>query len=126
MPGYLLYDYGDMVRSFVPAGGEDNPDSCFLRWEILHGLTEGYLSSCSSSLNQFEKENLLVGAKIIIFMIGVRFLTDYFNGDIYFKTSREEQNLDRARTQFELLKQLDKNERDWQKKLGLVDQALSA
>jgi len=126
MPGYLLYDYGDMVRSFVPSGGEDNPESCYLRWEILQGLTEGYLSSCSASLNSFEKENLLVGAKIIIFMIGVRFLTDYFNGDTYFKTSREDQNLDRAKTQFELLKQLDKHEQDWQKKLGLIDQALSA
>ncbi len=126
MPGYYLYDYGDMVRSFVPGGGEDNPKECYLRWEILQALTEGYLSSCGETLRPFERENLLVGAEIIIFMIGVRFLTDYFNGDIYFKTSREEQNLDRAKTQFELLKQLHSNHQDWQRRLGLAVKSKSA
>lgn len=126
MPGYLLYDYGDMVRSFVPAGGEDNPSECFLRWDILEALTEGYLSSINNSIAPFERENLLTGAKIIIFMIGVRFLTDYFNGDIYFKTSRDNQNLDRARTQFRLLEQLEQNLTEWQKKLSLTPQAMSA
>ena len=124
MPGYLLYDYGDMVRSFVPTGGEDQPDNCYLRWDILEALTEGYLSGVKDSLEEFEKENLLVGAKIIIFMIGVRFLTDHFNGDVYFKITRENQNLDRARTQFKLLEQLSKNEKTWSKKLGLSRQSL--
>ncbi|MCW8878193.1 MAG: aminoglycoside phosphotransferase family protein [Kangiellaceae bacterium] len=126
MPGYCFYDYGDMVRSFVPAGGEDQPENSELRWDVLQALTEGYLSSCADSLLPFEKENLLVGAEIIIFMIGVRFLSDYFNGDIYFRVSRENQNLDRAKTQFALLEQLHSNYSNWQQQLGLVSQTKTA
>ena len=122
MPGHWLFDYGDMVRSFTPSNAEDSSLDMPLeiRWDILQALTEGFLDACNDNLSAFEKENLLVGAKIIIFMIGVRFLTDYLNGDVYFKTQRQSQNLDRCRTQFRLLKQLNQEHNNWQKKLGLT------
>lgn len=120
MPGFWLLDYGDMVRSFTPNHKEDSTDETEIRWPVLQALTDGYLTACDKKLSKFEKENLLVGAMIIIYMVGVRFLTDYLNGDVYFKTQRENQNLDRCQNQFELLKQLDANYQQWQKKLKLV------
>ncbi|WP_196141030.1 aminoglycoside phosphotransferase family protein [Aliikangiella sp. G2MR2-5] len=119
MPGYYLFDYGDMIRSFAPVGGEDMPEYCELRWDVVQAVTEGYLSGNGDNLSRFEKENLLIGAQIMIFMVGVRFLTDYFNGDIYFKTRQEDQNLLRAQTQFALLTQLHREHDNWQKVLGL-------
>ncbi|RLD74930.1 MAG: mucin desulfatase, partial [Bacteroidetes bacterium] len=67
-------------------------------------------SELKDSLSNTEKENLLFGGKIMLLMIGVRFLTDYLEGDHYFKTAREKHNLDRCRNQFILLKQIEENE----------------
>lgn len=121
MPGIWMLDYGDMVRSFTPNHKEDSiEEDTEIRWQILQALTDGYLAACSENLSEFEKEHLLIGAMIIIYMVGVRFLTDYLNGDVYFKTQRENQNLDRCRNQFQLLKQLDSNYKNWQQQLKLI------
>ena len=73
MPGFWLLDYGDMVRSFTPNHKEDSTDETEIRWPVLQALTDGYLTACDKKLSKFEKENLLVGAMIIIYMVGVRF-----------------------------------------------------
>ena len=116
MPGTVLYDYGDMVRTFTSPVEEDEPDpsKVIFRTEIFEALTEGYLRELKDSLTDAEKENLLFGGKIMLLMIGVRFLTDFLEGDHYFKTSRQGHNLERCRNQFALLKQLEEQEADLQ------------
>ena len=112
MPGSVLFDYGDMVRTFTSPVEEDepDPDKVVFREEIFEALTQGYLSELKHSLSQGEKDHLLFGAKVMLLMIGVRFLTDFLEGDHYFKTAREYHNLERARNQFALLRQLEKRE----------------
>jgi hypothetical protein len=116
MPGTVLYDYGDMVRTFTSPVEEDEPDAekVVFRKEIFEALTRGYLGELSDSLSDGEKENLLFGGKIMLLMIGIRFLTDFLEGDHYFKTSRKGHNLDRAKNQFALLKQLEDREKELQ------------
>lgn len=116
MPGSVLFDYGDMVRTFTSPAEEDEPDpsKVIFRTEIFKALTEGYAQELKDSLTQAEKDHLLFGAKVMLLMIGARFLTDFLDGDHYFKTSREGQNLERCRNQFILLKQLEEKERDLQ------------
>ncbi len=116
MPGTVLYDYGDMVRTFTSPVEEDEPDSSkvIFRVDIFEGLTDGYLSELKYSLTDCEKENLLFGAKVMLLMIGVRFLTDFLEGDHYFKISRGNHNLDRCKNQFVLLKQLEEKENELQ------------
>jgi hypothetical protein len=116
MPGTVLYDYGDMVRTFTSAAEEDEPDPAkvIFRTEIFEALTEGYLAELKDILTPAEKENLLFGGKLMLLMIGVRFLTDYLEGDHYFKTSRDKHNLERCRNQFILLRQLEEKEDELQ------------
>jgi len=112
MPGTVLYDYGDMVRTFTSPVEEDEPDTTkvVLREDIFEALTRGYLSELKNLLQDGEKKNLLFGAKVMLLMIGVRFLTDFLEGDHYFKIARDDHNLDRCQNQFALLEQLEKNE----------------
>lgn len=119
MPGTLLYDYGDMVRTFTSPVEEDEPDPgrVVFRKDIFDALTDGYLSSLRESLTTGEKENLLFGAKVMLLMIGARFLTDFLEGDHYFKTSRENHNLERCRNQFVLLDQLEEMEDELQESI---------
>lgn len=114
MPGLVLYDFGDMVRTFTSPVPEDEKDSTkvVLRKEIFAALSKGYLSELSTVLTTTEKEQLINGAKYMILIIGLRFLTDYLENDVYFKTAYNEHNLVRARNQFALLADLLKNEED--------------
>ncbi|MCG7530017.1 aminoglycoside phosphotransferase family protein [Psychrobium sp. MM17-31] len=104
MPGYLLHDFGDMVRTCCSSLAEDdaNVDAMEFKTEIFEQLMDGYLAGLDDSISDAEKQSLLVGARLMPFIIGVRFLTDYLNGDCYFSVSREGQNLDRAANQFKL------------------------
>lgn len=113
MPGLVLYDFGDMVRTFTSPVPEDEKDSTkvVLRKEIFAALSKGYLSELSTVLTTIEKKQLLNGAKYMILIIGIRFLTDYLENDVYFKTAYNEHNLVRARNQFALLADLLKNEK---------------
>lgn len=108
MPGLVLYDFGDMVRTFTSPVPEDEKDSSkvILRNEIFAALSKGYLSELSEVLTDVEKEQLITGAKYMILIIGLRFLTDYLENDVYFKTTYKDHNLVRARNQFALLKDL--------------------
>lgn len=112
MPGLVLYDFGDMVRTFTSPVPEDEIDESkvILRNEIFAALSKGYLSELSGVLTEVEKQQLINGAKYMILIIGLRFLTDYLENDVYFKTAYEDHNLVRARNQFALLTDLLKKE----------------
>lgn len=105
MPGTVLYDFGDMMRTFLSPAAEDEPDltKVIFRQEIFEALHKGYTEELNDILTDAEKENLRFGGKIMTFIIGLRFLTDHLNGDVYFKVAREGHNLDRCRVQFRLM-----------------------
>jgi len=108
MPGNLLYDFGDMVRTFTPALDENSNqfDEIFVRKNILDALTEGYLAGWNGALTKLEATSLMYGAQLMIFEQALRFLADYLLGDVYYKVANEEQNLIRAKNQLCLLKSL--------------------
>ena len=112
MPGLSVYDYGDSIRFGASTAAEDERDlgKVNLSMELLGAYTEGFLSSCGGSLTKNELECLRDGSKMMTLECGVRFLTDYLNGDVYFKTDRPDQNLDRCKTQFKLVSEM---ERRW-------------
>ena len=105
MPGSALYDFGDMVRTAVATTREDDPalENLDLRLDRFEALVRGYLASAGSFLTSREKELLPFAGKLISFEIGLRFLTDWLEGDTYFKIKRPTHNLDRCRTQFKLV-----------------------
>ncbi|MFK7909450.1 MAG: phosphotransferase enzyme family protein [Akkermansiaceae bacterium] len=111
MPGLSLYDFGDLVRTVVSPAAEDETDlsKVEMRMPMFEALAEGYMDGCDC-LCEAEIENLVFAGKLISLEIGIRFLTDYLEGDVYFKTKREQHNLDRARTQLALVDKLEQNE----------------
>ncbi len=114
MPGYIMNDFGDMVRSFVSPISEDETDieNIKVRLPIFRAIAEGYLSELKNHLTEKEISNLVLGAKIIVYEQAVRYLTDYLKGDVYYKTHYENQNLIRAKNQFKLLEEIIKNEKE--------------
>ena len=117
MPGLSLYDFGDLVRSSVSPAAEDETDlsKVCVRIEIFRALVKGFLDGAHGCLTKKEIELLPFSGELITFEIGVRFLTDYLNGDNYFKISRDNHNLDRCRTQFMLVKRLIEQEKKLKK-----------
>lgn len=111
MPGLVLYDFGDMVRSAVSPAAEDERDvgKVGVRMCMFEALVDGYLDS-AEFLNATERGLLPAAGKVISFESGIRFLTDYLWGDVYFKTHREGHNLDRCRTQFQLVRSIEEHE----------------
>ncbi|MBL9191187.1 MAG: aminoglycoside phosphotransferase family protein [Opitutaceae bacterium] len=109
MPGLALYDFGDMVRSATNAAAEDDPDPARVqaRLPVFAALVEGYLATAGAFLNAAERAHLVFSGRLITYEIGIRFLTDFLEGDVYFKTRHPEHNLDRARNQFALVHSLE-------------------
>lgn len=112
MKGSIIFDFGDMVRSITSLSSEDENDLSKVKFDLDHfeALARGYLCEIKSDLEIAEKENILSGIYCIVFIQGVRFLTDYLNGNKYYKVSNENQNLQRCRTQFTLLAKIMANE----------------
>ncbi len=110
MPGSVLYDFGDSIRFGASSAEEDERDlgKVYMRLELFDDYAKGFLKGLGGSLSEAEMRGLPMGAIIITFETGIRFLTDYLNGDTYFATHREGQNLDRARTQFKLVADMEK------------------
>lgn len=108
MKGHLMYDFGDMVRTFTSPEEEDSVllDNVHVRESIFAAICRGYLSELDTVLSAGEKASLWLGARVICLMIGVRFLTDHLNGDVYFNIHHENHNLERAANQFTLYKSL--------------------
>ena len=108
MPGSSLYDYGDSIRFGAATAAEDEKDlsKMSLNLDLFRVYTAGYLTACPG-LTDKERELLPLGAKIITLELAVRFLTDYLDGDLYFKTAYPEHNLVRARSQLKLVADLE-------------------
>ena len=123
MPGSALYDYGDSIRFGANTGAEDEKDlskiSCDL--ELFALYTKGFIEGCGGSLTEKEIRMLPMGAKLMTLECGMRFLTDYLEGDHYFKIHRPEHNLDRTRTQFRMVKDM---EDKWEKMQDIVESFL--
>lgn len=109
MPGYVAYDFGDAIRTIINTTSEDEPDlsKINLNISLFKAYTEGYFKSAHHFLTDLEVEMLVMGVLLIPYMQGVRFLTDYIEGDVYYKTHFATHNLQRTRAQFQLLKKLE-------------------
>lgn len=105
MPGLSLYDFGDSIRFGANTAAEDETDlsKVSLDLSLFEAFTKGYLEGCGGSLTDKEIAMLPMGAKLMTYECGIRFLSDFLLGDTYFKIHRENQNLDRAKTQFRLV-----------------------
>ena len=108
MPGSLCYDFGDSIRFGCNSVAEDEPNLTKVHFvsDLYKTYLEGYLSAVGKGITQREKELLPWGAILMTYECGMRFLTDYLEGDTYFKTHRPGHNLDRARTQFRLVDEM--------------------
>lgn len=109
MPGLSLYDFGDAIRSGATYAAEDEKDleKVALEVELFEAFTKGFIEGAEGVLTEKEIEMLPMGAKVIILEQGIRFLTDYLDGDVYYKTSYDKQNLYRTRTQLKLVKDME-------------------
>ena len=105
MPGLSLYDFGDAIRFGASTAAEDEKDLDKVSMDInlYEQYVRGFLSTAGGSLCNAEIENLPLSAKMMTFECGMRFLTDYLDGDVYFATAYPEHNLDRCHTQFKLV-----------------------
>ena len=113
MAGKFISDLGDMMRTYLCAFSENEPDisKITIRVEYFEAIVNGYLHEMGAILSKVEKELILFSAKYLIYMQAIRFLTDYLNGNIYYPIAYAEQNLDRTKNQFKLLNELYENEK---------------
>lgn len=104
MPGYVAYDFGDAIRTIINRAAEDEADLSKIQLNIplFKAYTKGYLETAHQFLTDNEVDSLLQGALLFPYMQSVRFLTDYLEGDIYYKTQHPEHNLQRTRAQLKL------------------------
>ena len=111
MPGLSLYDFGDAIRygGNTTFEDDDNLDNVKISVELFESFARGFLSACAKALTKTEVDYLAFSAKLMTFECGVRFLTDYLDGDVYFKTKYPEHNLVRARNQFRLVEEIEKH-----------------
>lgn len=120
MPGLAVNDFGDSIRFGASTAAEDETDlskvSCSM--ELFELYAKGYIEGCGGKLTKKEIELMPMGAKVMTFECGMRFLTDYLQGDTYFKIHREKHNLDRTRTQFKLVEDM---ERKWYTMKGIIE-----
>ena len=109
MPGLSIYDFGDSIRFGANHAAEDEPDLSKVNFDIdlFEAYTRGFLDGAAGSLTPAELEYLPWGAKLMTLECGIRFLTDYLEGDVYFHIDRPRQNLDRCRTQFKLVRDME-------------------
>ncbi len=105
MPGYILHDFGDLVRTMACQEDEESTDfeNVKISLPFLENLKKGFLESTENWLTEVEKDNLMLGAKVIIYEQATRFLTDYLDGDKYYNTVYTEHNFNRAKNQIKLL-----------------------
>ena len=109
MPGLSAYDFGDSIRTGANDCAEDEPDQSKVHFDLhlYEVFAKGYLSTAGASMSMAEKKSLAWGARLMTLECGIRFLTDYLEGDHYSHIARPDHNLDRARTQFTLVRQME-------------------
>ena len=112
MPGYILHDFGDMVRTFCNTAGEraGNLDSVCVDMAVFEAVVDGYLETAGPLMTPAELDTLVAGARTAAYEVGIRFLSDHLAGDVYFKSLYPGQNLERARTQMKLVESMEENE----------------
>ena len=117
MPSFVFSDYGDFLRTGANYTAEDDPNLANVGFNmpIFKAFTKGYLTSAGAFLTPIERENLPFAAKLFPFMQCVRFLTDYINGDEYYKIKYPEHNLDRAKNQLALFNSVCSHEEEMQR-----------
>ena len=117
MPGYVHYDFGDAIRTVTNTAAEDEKDLTKVEMNItlFEAYARGYLSEAGKTLNEVEKEYLAFAPKLITYTIGARFLTDYIDGDNYFKIHYPLQNLQRTRAQLKLVMSMERQYDDMKK-----------
>ncbi|KAA3436295.1 phosphotransferase enzyme family protein [Rufibacter hautae] len=109
MPGYVAYDFGDAIRTTVNTAPEDEPEleKIQVNLALFEAFAKGFLEETSSALSDQEIASLLHGVLLLPFIMGLRFLTDYIDGDHYYKIHFPAHNLQRCRAQFQLVKELE-------------------
>ncbi|MFT4986165.1 MAG: Ser/Thr protein kinase RdoA (MazF antagonist) [Flavobacteriales bacterium] len=114
MPGIVHYDFGDAVRSMCSNRREDDPDveGLSFRLDYFEAFCKGYGELTTNILTSAEKGDFTLGVKVMIYIMGIRFLTDYLNKNIYYKVDYETHNLIRAKNQFRLLKSVYSKEKE--------------
>ena len=117
MPGTVLYDFGDAIRTGANRGDEDEKDTDKGRidMDLFAAYTRGYLEAAGRFLTPAETGNLAFSARFMTFIIGLRFLTDYIDGDRYYRIRFESHNLQRARAQFRLLETMEEKAGDMER-----------
>lgn len=119
MPGSVLFDFGDAIRTTASTAAEDEADldQVHLHLAYYEAFTQGYLAETRAFLTDKEIEYLPFSARYMTFIMGLRFLTDYLEGDVYYKIHHPEHNLQRARNQFQLIRRM---EAQYDKMVGIV------
>ena len=114
MPGKIISDLGDMIRTYVSPVSEEETDfeKIVIRSEYYDALMKGYLSELGNDLTATEKEVLFYSGQFMVYMQGIRFLADYLNGDVYYAARYPKHNFNRAKNQLTLLEALNRNEKD--------------
>ncbi len=120
MPGSVLYDFGDAIRFGASTAAEDETDlnKVKMSLEMFSAFAKGYVGELKGFISEEEIKLLPLGALIITLETGIRFLTDYLDGDKYFHTSYDNHNLDRARNQFALVADMEKKMPEMEKMIG--------
>jgi len=120
MPGYVHYDFGDAIRTVTNTASEDETDlsKVTMNIDFFKAYAQGYLSESRNTLNNTEKEYLAFAPRLITYTIALRFLTDYLDGDNYFKIHREHHNLQRARAQLRLVMSMENQYDDMRRIIG--------
>ena len=111
MPGFSLYDFGDAIRFGANTAAEDERDlsKVQISLTLFESFTKGFLSACATALTRAEVKHLAFSAMLMTFECGIRFLTDYLDGDVYFKIAYPDHNLVRAKNQFKLVYEIEQH-----------------
>lgn len=120
MSGSIIYDFGDSIRYGANMAAEDERDLTKVNFsmELYRAFCRGFIGEVKEILTNREIENLAFGAILMTYECGMRFLTDYLNGDVYFKVTRINHNLDRAKTQLKMVLEMEKNYNNMNKYVG--------
>ncbi|MDM8175149.1 aminoglycoside phosphotransferase family protein [Olivibacter sp. 47] len=112
MPGYVAYDFGDAIRTIINSAAEDEADLDRIKLNIplFEAYTKGYLETAHHFLYPMEIKSLVDGVLLLPYMQMIRFLTDYLNGDTYYKISHPTHNLQRTKAQMRLVIEIEKHE----------------
>lgn len=128
MPGSALFDFGDAIRTAANSAREDEANLENVKFDIsiFEAFAAGYIESTQHLLTPVELENFPEAALFMTYIIGIRFLTDFLNGDVYFHTQYPSHNLIRARVQFELLRKMQQQLPEMKKAIERISARLKA